>query len=66
MSEEKPNIRLSSQAEPLGEGPVTVGMEVVATLPDETGQKEGWYEPNAARLLSLYPGRYKKFVAKGE
>lgn len=61
----KPNVRLAAGADSLGEGPVTVGMETIAKLPDAETQRRGWYEPQADRLVSLYRGRYLMIVSKG-
>lgn len=61
----KANVRLASKAEPLGEGPVTVGVRVIAMLPDEETQRRGFYCENAAELIALYRGRFLMIVSKG-
>ena len=61
----KPNVKLAAQAEPLGAGDVTVGMESIGKLPDEATQKAGWYCEFAHRLVHIYPHRFKLIVEKG-
>lgn len=61
-----PNVRLSARAEPLGAGPVTVGMRVLCTLPGAQKQRTGFYCPEAVALVRLYPGRFKLITGKGE
>lgn len=67
-SREQPaaNVRLSGRAEPLGAGPVTVGMRVLCTLPGAQKQRAGFYCPEAATLVRLFPGRFKLISGKGE
>lgn len=60
-----PNVRLASDAKPLGEGPVTVGTKVICKLPDADAQREGFYCEAAERLVQLYSGRFKLIVEKG-
>jgi hypothetical protein len=60
-----PNVRLGAEAKPLGEGPVTVGTEVICVLPSADAQRAGFYCENPGRLVRLYPGRFKFIVGKG-
>jgi hypothetical protein len=60
-----PNVKLAGEAEPLGAGPVTVGMATIGELPDEAQQRAGFYFPAAQRLIRLFPDRFKLIVEKG-
>lgn len=60
-----PNVKLAGDAEPLGEGPVTVGMETLDPLPDAASQKAGFYYKRANLLIQMFPTRFKRIVDKG-
>lgn len=60
-----PNVKLASGAEPLGEGPITVGMDIIGSLPDAKTQKAGFYFEDANLLVQLFPSHFKRIVEKG-
>lgn len=60
-----PNVKLAAKQTPLGAGAVTVGMETVATVPDEATQKAGFYCESPEWLMEAYPGKFKLMEAKG-
>lgn len=62
----EPNLKLAAKHEPLGAGAVTVGMEIVASVPDEAAQRAGFFTPDAEALMLAYPGKYKLIQSKGE
>ena len=64
--QEKANVRLAAEADALGAGPVTVGIEIITTLPDVETQRRGFYCEKAEQLITLYRGRYKMIERKGE
>lgn len=59
------NVKLAGEAEPLGAGPVTVGMVTIGELPDAAAQREGFYFAEAKRLVLAFPGHFKLLVDKG-
>lgn len=61
-----PNVKLAGEAEPLGAGPVTVGMAIIGELPDAEAQRTGFYFPEPMRLIRLFPERFKLLVEKGK
>lgn len=60
------NIKLGAEAQPLGAGPVTVGMNVICELPGEDAQRAGFHCEAAEQLAALFPGRFKLIRKKGE
>lgn len=64
-SEKTANVMLGAESEPLGPGPVTVGMAVICELPDADAQRAGFYCEEAERLVALFPGRFKLMQKKG-
>ncbi|MBA3243026.1 MAG: hypothetical protein H0T60_17540 [Acidobacteria bacterium] len=65
-TKQAPNVKLAAEAEPLGAGPVTVGMEVICELPGEEEQRAGFHCEAAGRLVALFPGRFKLIEKKGD
>lgn len=60
------NIRLVEGAvAPTAEGEVYPPDGKPIMLPRLEDQKAGFYHPDAARILALYPDRYKPIVEKG-
>jgi hypothetical protein len=59
------NVKLAGEAEPLGAGPVTVGMNTIGELPDAVTQRAGFYFAEARQLVLLFPGHFKFIVDKG-
>lgn len=61
----EPNVRLSSKAEALNKGPHIIG-RVRIDVPDEAGQRAGFYTEHAGTLVAQERGRFKFVEAKGE
>lgn len=62
-----PNVKLANgpgEVEPLGAGPVTVGMKVLGDLPAADAQRAGFYFPEARQLVRLFPGRFRLIIDK--
>lgn len=62
---ESPNVKLATDARPLGKGPVTVGDTVICELPSPEEQAAGFYCEAAEQLVAIYPKRFKLIVKKG-
>lgn len=59
-----PNVMLAPKGNAMPEGPVIIG-RLKIELPDEDGQRAGFYTEHAGELVGQYP-QFKFKVVKGE
>lgn len=65
-AKDEPNVKLVDRAKALGKGPINMGMEEIGVLPDEEGQRAGFYFADPVLLVRMFPERYKLITEKGK